>query len=93
MRFGQNRTNKFCEENGIVAIVRSHEPVQSGVSEQGSKIVNVFSCTDYCGQGNSAGMININRNKEVTPKILPMYSSKDASRWLTLDDTRKTKPH
>jgi hypothetical protein len=62
MRFGQNRINKFCLDNNILAVVRSHEPIVNGVSTSGSKVVNVFSCSDYCEQGNSAGLVVIKRN-------------------------------
>lgn len=71
MRFGQDRTSRFCADNGLLAIIRSNEPVMEGVSRTGSKIINVFSCVDYAGQNNKAGILAVKRNMEIVPKILP----------------------
>ena len=91
IRFGQNRINKFCAENGLIAIIRSHEPVISGVSQTG-KVINVFSCSDYAGQNNSAGILTVKRDQEIVPKILPGSTIKEAGRWLLLEDFRKMRP-
>lgn len=60
----------------------------SGVSQTGN-VVTVFSCTDYCGQGNDAGVVVIKRTEELAPKIMPNVPGKKEARWLALDDIKK----
>lgn len=58
-------------ENNLVYIIRSHEPVMEGFDSTGNSI-NLFSCTDYCGvTKNSAGCLYIKKNGEIIPKIIP----------------------
>jgi hypothetical protein len=46
---GQNRINEFCLDNNIMVIILSHEPIANRVLTSDSKVINVFSCSDYCG--------------------------------------------
>jgi len=52
----------------------------------------VFSCSDYAGQNNSAGILTVKRDQEIVPKILPGSTIKEAGRWLLLEDFRKMRP-
>jgi hypothetical protein len=90
VRFGQNRVSKFFADNNIMAMVRSHEPVQGGWS-QSNNVITVFSCTDYCGQNNDAAIIVVKRNEEIAPKVLPNIPGRKEPRWLTLDDGKRPK--
>jgi hypothetical protein len=62
--------------------------VFSGVSQTGN-VVTVFSCTDYCGQGNDAGIVAVKRTEELAPKIMPNVAGKREQRWLILDEVTK----
>lgn len=73
--------------------MRSNEPVVAGVSQTGSKVINVFSCSDYVGQNNSAGIVTIKRNQEIVPKIFPTNPVREAGKWPTLEDFRKNRSH
>jgi hypothetical protein len=89
IKFGQNRINKFCSDNSIMAVIRSHEPIQGGWSQTGN-IITVFSCTDYCGQGNDAAIVLIKRNDEIAPKVMPNVAGRKEQRWLMLDQAKKS---
>jgi hypothetical protein len=69
-----------------MAVIRSHEPIQGGWSN----IITVFSCTDYCGQGNDAAIVLIKRNDEIAPKVMPNIPGRKETRWLMLDQTKKS---
>lgn len=52
-------------------IIRSHEPVKEGYETMSNNLMTIFSCTDYGGTNqNSAGIIYINKNGEITPKLI-----------------------
>jgi serine/threonine-protein phosphatase 5 len=57
LAFGPDVTKRFCDANGITAIVRSHEVRQEGYAvEQGGLCITVFSAPNYCDQtGNKVG--------------------------------------
>ena len=42
-------------------IIRSGEPIIPGVSEEES-VITVFSCSDYGGQGNNAGILLVTKD-------------------------------
>ena len=51
LAFGPDVTKRFCENNGITAIIRSHEVRQEGYAvEQGGLCITVFSAPNYCDQ-------------------------------------------
>ena len=57
----------------------------NGVSQTGN-VITVFSCTDYCGQNNDAGVISIKRNEEIAPKIMQnVAGNRKEVRWHRLE--------
>eukprot|EP01062_Namystynia_karyoxenos_P060625 TRINITY_DN5228_c4_g1_i1.p1 TRINITY_DN5228_c4_g1~~TRINITY_DN5228_c4_g1_i1.p1 ORF type:complete len:619 (+),score=168.00 TRINITY_DN5228_c4_g1_i1:95-1858(+) len=62
--FGNVAVSRFLAANGLDYIVRAHQCRSSGVhvSKQG-RVVTVFSCSDYCGGSNRAGVIYIAESK------------------------------
>lgn len=61
MQFGPDITKKFCENNGLEAIIRSHEVRQEGYEvEHDGRCITVFSAPNYVDQtGNKGAYINI----------------------------------
>lgn len=61
IQFGPDVTEKFCEKNGLNAVIRSHEVRMGGYSEEhNGKLITVFSAPNYCdSQGNQGAYINI----------------------------------
>ncbi|KAJ3119565.1 Serine/threonine-protein phosphatase 5 [Physocladia obscura] len=60
-QFGPDVTEKFCKENGLDVIIRSHEVKEQGyeVAHKG-RCVTIFSAPNYCDNvGNKAAFINI----------------------------------
>merc|ERR1711976_208175 len=56
--WGPDHTMKFCKNNNIEYILRSHETVDGVKSHHGNKVYTVFSAPNYCGiQGNMAGIV------------------------------------
>ena len=48
LQFGPDITKRFCEENGLEAVIRSHEVRMGGYEvEHGGKLVTVFSAPNY----------------------------------------------
>ena len=60
LAFGPDVTKRFCETNGITAVIRSHEVRQEGYAvEQDGLCITVFSAPNYCDQtGNKVGFPN-----------------------------------
>ena len=81
MKFSQERVNDFCIRNDLVAIVRSHEPVQEGYDQIGS-MLTVFSCSNYGGRGNKCSLLHIMKNGEIVPKVLNPTGNE---KWLPLN--------
>ncbi|KAH8821685.1 Metallo-dependent phosphatase-like protein [Xylogone sp. PMI_703] len=61
MQFGPDVTKKFCENNGLQAIIRSHEVRMEGYEEEhDGKCITVFSAPRYCDSTENKGAyINI----------------------------------
>jgi len=61
LQFGPDVTKRFCDNNGLDAIIRSHEVRMEGYeSEHDSKCITVFSAPNYCDStGNKGAFINI----------------------------------
>jgi len=67
--FGPDITTKFCEDNGLDYIIRSHEVKDEGyeIAHDG-KCITVFSAPNYCDQmGNKGAYITLDRT--LTPKF------------------------
>ncbi|XP_065051782.1 serine/threonine-protein phosphatase 5-like [Rhopilema esculentum] len=67
--FGPDVTFKFCKENGLDYIIRSHEVKEEGyeVAHEG-KCITVFSAPNYCDQmGNKGAYITL--DKTLKPKF------------------------
>ncbi|ROV91421.1 hypothetical protein VSDG_07182 [Cytospora chrysosperma] len=61
MQFGPDVTKRFCEKNGLEAIIRSHEVRMEGYEEEhDGKCITVFSAPKYCDMTENRGAyINI----------------------------------
>ncbi|KAG9634518.1 hypothetical protein KCU69_g19864, partial [Aureobasidium melanogenum] len=61
LQFGPDVTKRFCEKNGLEAIIRSHEVRMDGYEEEhDSKCITIFSAPNYCDStGNRGAFINI----------------------------------
>lgn len=73
MSFGPDVTKRFCEENGLQMVIRSHEAKAAGYEiEADGKLVTVFSAPNYCDHaGNLGGYIRF------TQEMIPEYFSFD----------------
>jgi len=61
MQFGPDVTKRFCEKNGLEAVIRSHEVRMAGYEEEhDGKCITVFSAPKYCDMTENRGAyINI----------------------------------
>ncbi|EAQ86531.1 hypothetical protein CHGG_07784 [Chaetomium globosum CBS 148.51] len=61
MQFGPDVTKRFCEKNGLEAVIRSHEVRMGGYEEEhDGKCITVFSAPKYCDMTENRGAyINI----------------------------------
>jgi serine/threonine-protein phosphatase 5 len=61
MQFGPDVTKRFCEKNGLEAVIRSHEVRTEGYEEEhDGKCITVFSAPKYCDMTENKGaFINI----------------------------------
>ncbi|KAK4203693.1 putative serine/threonine-protein phosphatase 5 [Triangularia verruculosa] len=61
MQFGPDVTKRFCEKNGLEAVIRSHEVRMAGYEEEhDGKCITVFSAPKYCDMTENKGaFINI----------------------------------
>ncbi|WPH04250.1 serine/threonine-protein phosphatase t [Acrodontium crateriforme] len=61
LQFGPDVTKRFCEKNGLDAIIRSHEVRMEGYEEEhDGKCITVFSAPKYCDSTENKGAyINI----------------------------------
>ncbi|KAK2069592.1 hypothetical protein P8C59_004154 [Phyllachora maydis] len=56
MQFGPDVTKRFCEKNGLDAIIRSHEVRMDGYEEEhDGKCITVFSAPKYCDMTENRG--------------------------------------
>ncbi|PSS10649.1 hypothetical protein M430DRAFT_177352 [Amorphotheca resinae ATCC 22711] len=85
MQFGPDVTKRFCENNGLEAIIRSHEVRMEGYEEEhDGKCITVFSAPKYCDSTENKGAyINIGPDYKLEfhkfdavphPNIRPMVS-------------------
>jgi serine/threonine-protein phosphatase 5 len=87
LQFGPDVTKRFCETNGLEAIIRSHEVRMEGYEvEHDGRCITVFSAPHYCDStGNKGAYIKIGPDYKLNytkfdavphPKIKPMaYAS------------------
>merc|ERR1711879_1045577 len=68
--WGSDQTMKFCKNNNIEYILRSHETVDGVKTHHGDRVYTVFSAPNYCGiQGNLGGVVVVkgpNMERHVT---------------------------
>lgn len=64
LSFGPDITKRFCEENELDMVIRSHEAKAEGYEiEADGRLVTVFSAPNYCDQtGNLGGYIRFNED-------------------------------
>ncbi|KAE8214668.1 hypothetical protein CF327_g1949 [Tilletia walkeri] len=69
--FGPDITRKWCELNGITAVIRSHEVRQGGYAEEHDGLcLTVFSAADYCGAtGNKGAYAQIDERGTIAWKV------------------------
>ncbi|KAI2633837.1 protein phosphatase 5 [Xylaria nigripes] len=83
IQFGPDVTRRFCEKNGLDAIIRSHEVRMEGYEEEhDGKCITVFSAPKYCDQTENKGAyINVEKDYKLSfhqfdavehPPIRPM---------------------
>ena len=88
MQFGPDVTKRFCDKNGLEAIIRSHEVRMDGYEEEhDGKCITVFSAPKYCDMTENKGAyINIGPDYKLKfsqfeavphPNIKPMVSLPD----------------
>lgn len=86
MQFGPDVTKRFCEKNGLEAIIRSHEVRMDGYEvEHDGRCITVFSAPRYCDSTENKGAyINIETDYKLQyhqfeavphPDIKPMVSA------------------
>lgn len=86
MQFGPDVTKRFCEKNGLEAVIRSHEVRMEGYEvEHDGKCITVFSAPKYCDSTENKGAyINIEADYKLQfhkfdavphPDIKPMVSA------------------
>lgn len=89
MQFGPDVTKRFCEANGLDAVIRSHEVRMEGYEvEHDGRCITVFSAPKYCDSTENKGAyINIGPEYKLDyhkfdavphPDIKPMVSVLDA---------------
>lgn len=66
MQFGPDITEKFCNDNKIRKVLRSHEVRMGGVEEEhNGRLITVFSAPNYCdATGNLGGVVHITENPQ-----------------------------
>lgn len=64
MQFGPDITERFCLNNKIRKVLRSHEVRMGGVEEEhNGRLITVFSAPNYCDStGNLGGVVHITEN-------------------------------
>jgi len=55
--FGPNVSDRFCQENGLQCIIRSHEVKADGTRWDHPRVLTVFSAPNYLDTGNNMGAI------------------------------------
>jgi len=95
MQFGPDVTKRFCDNNGLEAIIRSHEVRMEGYEEEhNGKCITVFSAPRYCDSTENKGAyINIGPEYKLEfhkfdavphPPIKPMaYASQNSLMGMT----------
>ena len=70
LQFGPDITERFCKENGLTLVVRSHEVKQEGYEfQKGGKCLTIFSAPNYCDEmGNKAAFIRF-KGEDMVPNI------------------------
>ena len=72
LSYTADNVNKFLSDNKLSLVIRSKDSVQQGFERIfNSKVMNIFSATNYLGTlGNNGGMLYVKRNLEIQPKVL-----------------------
>ncbi|XP_031565648.1 serine/threonine-protein phosphatase 5-like [Actinia tenebrosa] len=74
IQFGPDITEKFCKDNDLEYIIRSHEVKPEGYEVMhGGKCITIFSAPNYCDQmGNKGAFITMGRD------LKPVFTTYDA---------------
>lgn len=59
--FGPDVAARFCDENGLLCVIRSHEVCEGGFGwQRGGRVLTVFSAANYVGQvGNLGAVVHV----------------------------------
>ena len=69
LAFGQKATQKFLDSMNFDTIIRAHQPAMKGVEyKHDSKVITVFSTSNYNDFGNVCGYLNV--SPELDAKVL-----------------------
>ncbi|CAK9437817.1 uncharacterized protein LODBEIA_P21950 [Lodderomyces beijingensis] len=99
MQFGPDITERFCLNNKIRKVVRSHEVRMGGVeTEQKGRLITVFSAPDYCDStGNLGGVVHLQENPSYDPAKDDGEGYRkvddDNCPWLLTTETFEASPH
>jgi len=73
--FGPDVTDKFCQDNNLKMVIRSHEVKDKGWKQDHPKLWTVFSAPDYMDTGGNQGgflkLTNVDGELKVTPTSFP----------------------
>ncbi|KAJ9622383.1 Palmitoyl-protein thioesterase 1 [Taxawa tesnikishii (nom. ined.)] len=85
LQFGPDVTKRFCERNGLEAIIRSHEVRMEGYEvEHDGKCITVFSAPKYCDSTENKGAyINIESDLKLQFHKFDAVPHPLSSPWLT----------
>jgi len=66
--FGPDVAARFCDENGLLCCIRSHEVCEGGFEwQKGNRVLTVFSAANYVGRaGNLGAVVHISPGKAGT---------------------------
>jgi diadenosine tetraphosphatase ApaH/serine/threonine PP2A family protein phosphatase len=75
--FGSDTVAEFLEANGLSLIIRAHQFCQTGCQMPFCELLTVFSASDYCGKGNTAGVVLVAENSSITIRLLGRAARQD----------------
>ncbi|KAH8702546.1 serine/threonine protein phosphatase PPT1 [Talaromyces proteolyticus] len=95
LQFGPDVTKRFCERNGLEAVIRSHEVRMGGYEvEHDGRCITVFSAPRYCdATENKGAYINVGPELKLEyhvfdavphPDIKPMYLTSDPTSFASV---------
>ena len=83
VEFGADVTTRFCGDNAIALVIRSHECVEEGFEVlHNGRLITIFSASRYCGTQTNKGAFLV-LDKSLQPEIQQFYAhSMDSHNFL-----------